>query len=88
LPVLLVVGLRLGCLNHALLTARAVRADGLELLGWVANAIDPAFERPEANLAALEAELGTPLLGRLPHAPEAAADVLAEALVKARTRLV
>lgn len=88
LPVLLVVGLRLGCLNHALLTARAVRADGLELLGWVANAIDPAFERPEANLATLEAELGAPLLGRLPHAPDAEAGVLAEALAEARTRLV
>ena len=71
LPVVLVVGMRLGCLNHALLTARAIRADGLELLGWVANAIDPAFARPEANLATLETELGAPLLGRLEHAPEA-----------------
>ncbi len=69
LPVVLVVGMRLGCLNHALLTARAIRADGLELLGWVANAIDPAFARPEANLATLETELGAPLLGRLEHAP-------------------
>src|SRR6185312_4091795 len=57
LPVVLVVGMRLGCLNHALLTARALRADGLELAGWVANAIDPAFQRPEANLATLQAEL-------------------------------
>lgn len=88
LPVLLVVGLRLGCLNHALLTARAVRADGLELLGWVANAVDPTFERPEANVATLEAELGAPLLGRLPYAPDAEAGVLAEALAEARTRLV
>lgn len=69
LPVLLVVGLRLGCLNHALLTARAIRADGLELAGWVANGIDSAFERPEANVATLEAELGAPLVARLPYAP-------------------
>ncbi|HSN17014.1 MAG TPA: dethiobiotin synthase [Gammaproteobacteria bacterium] len=70
LPVLLVVGMRLGCLNHALLTARAIRGDGLELAGWVANAIDPEFQRPEANLATLEAELGAPLLGRLAYAPK------------------
>ncbi len=73
LPVLLVVGLRLGCLNHALLTARAIRADGLELAGWVANEIDSSFMRPEANLATLEAELGAPLLARLAHRPGASA---------------
>ncbi|HEY1773250.1 MAG TPA: dethiobiotin synthase [Gammaproteobacteria bacterium] len=70
LPVLLVVGMRLGCLNHASLTARAIRADGLELGGWVANAIDPDFQRPEANCATLEAELGAPLLARLDYAPK------------------
>ena len=86
LPVLLVVGLRLGCLNHALLTARAIRADGLELLGWVANGIDPGFERPEANVATLESALDTPLLGRLPYAPGAGAEVPAEALKEACTR--
>ena len=87
LPVILVVGLRLGCLNHALLTARALAADGLGLAGWVANAIDPAFERPEANVATLEAELHAPLLARLPHAPTASPDVLMEALLPACRRL-
>jgi dethiobiotin synthetase len=86
LPVLLVVGLRLGCLNHALLTARAIRADGLELLGWVANGIDPGFERPEANVATLESALDAPLLGRLPYAPGADAEVPPEALKDACVR--
>ena len=87
LPVILVVGLRLGCLNHALLTARAVAADGLHLAGWVANAVDPAFERPEANVATLEAELHAPLLARLPHAPDASSAALVEALLPACRRL-
>jgi dethiobiotin synthetase len=67
LPVVLVVGLRLGCLNHALLSAEAIRADGLDLAGWVANPIDPAMPRLEENIAALEARLGAPLLARLPR---------------------
>jgi len=87
LPVILVVGMRLGCLNHALLTARAIAADGLSLAGWVANAVDPAFERPEANVATLEAELHAPLLARLPHAPGASTEALVEALLPACRRL-
>ena len=87
LPVILVVGLRLGCLNHTLLTARALAADGLSLAGWVANAVDPGFERPEANVATLEAELHAPLLARLPHAPQASSDALVEALLPACRRL-
>jgi dethiobiotin synthetase len=61
LPVVLVVGLRLGCLNHALLTAQAVRASGLELVHWVANSIEPQFERAAENVARLSAVLGPPL---------------------------
>ena len=87
LPVLLVVGMRLGCLNHALLTARAIRADGLTLAGWVANAIDSHFERPEANLATLEAELGAPLLGWLAHAPQDTHAEAAAGLVEAAAAL-
>jgi dethiobiotin synthetase len=67
LPVVLVVGLRLGCLNHALLSVEAIRADGLELAGWVANPIDPQMPRLEENIAALEARLGAPMLARLPR---------------------
>ena len=77
LPIVLVVGLRLGCLNHALLSAAAVRADGQHLAGWVANPLDASMPRADDNIAALEARLGAPLLARLPHCP--AADPLARA---------
>ena len=66
LPVVLVVGMRLGCLNHALLTARAIAAAGLPLAGWIANTIDPLMAVPEENVEALRVRLGAPLLGRLP----------------------
>ena len=66
-PVVVVVGMRLGCLNHALLTARAVAAAGLELAGWIANGIDPAMRASDENVAALQARLRAPLLGRLPY---------------------
>ena len=65
-PVVLVVGLRLGCINHALLTAEAIRADGLELAGWVANHVDPGMSCPAENLATLDAMLGAPRLGVIP----------------------
>jgi dethiobiotin synthetase len=65
-PVVLVVGLRLGCLNHALLTAQAIRADGLPLAGWVANHIDPDMRCVAENIAALRQRLGAPLLGVVP----------------------
>lgn len=65
-PVILVVGLRLGCLNHALLTAEAIQRDGLTLAGWVGNAIDPDMASPEANLNTLRALLPAPCLGVLP----------------------
>lgn len=66
LPVVLVVGLRLGCLNHALLTAEAIRHDGLRLAGWVANPLAADLPRMAENVATLEARLGAPLLARLP----------------------
>ncbi|MBP5998411.1 MAG: dethiobiotin synthase [Azonexus sp.] len=69
LPVILVVGLRLGCINHALLTAEAIAARRLKLAGWVANCIDPAMPRLAENIATLDQRLGAPLLGRVPHLP-------------------
>jgi dethiobiotin synthetase len=66
LPVLLVVGMRLGCLNHALLTARAIEASGLPFAGWIANHVDPGMVVPDENVAALKARLRAPLLGRFP----------------------
>lgn len=68
LPVVLVVGMRLGCLNHALLTVAALRARGLRLAGWIANGIDPAMKRREQNLQALRARIRAPLLGAVRHA--------------------
>jgi len=65
--VILVVGLRLGCLNHALLTAQAIEQSGLKLAGWVANAIDPRFERASDNIRSLQERLEAPLLGIIPH---------------------
>jgi dethiobiotin synthetase len=67
LPVILVVGMRLGCLNHALLTAQAVKARGLELAGWVANQIDPNMARQLENLESLKTRLDAPYLGIIPH---------------------
>jgi len=66
LPVILVVGLRLGCLNHALLTAQAVKANGLRLGGWVANGIDPQMLAQKENIQALKQRLDCPLLGIIP----------------------
>lgn len=70
-PVVLVVGLRLGCLNHALLSARAIAADGCRLVGWIANEIDPRMEAIDANVAMLAARLPAPCWGRLPFDPAA-----------------
>ena len=63
LPVILVVGMRLGCLNHALLTAGAIDACGLKLAGWVANVLDADMPALRDNIAALEQRLVAPLLG-------------------------
>lgn len=70
LPVILVVGLRLGCLNHALLTAQAVRVNKLPLAGWVANAIDQPMLAQKENIKALEERLNCPLLGVIPFAKD------------------
>lgn len=67
LPVILVVGLRLGCINHALLTAEAIRARGLTLAAWVANTVDPHQPHVADNLASLQAGLKAPCLGHLPR---------------------
>lgn len=66
IPVILVVGMQLGCINHALLTAEAIRRDGLELAGWVANFARDGMSRPDENLATLKGILPAPLLGVLP----------------------
>ena len=75
LPVILVVGLRLGCINHALLSARAIEADGCRLVGWIGNTIDPHMLAMDENLATLRELMPAPCLGVLPYnlAPEHAA---------------
>ena len=69
LPVILVVGLRLGCLNHALLTAEAIAARGLTLAGWVCNVVDPDMSHAQASVDALVERLSAPLLGAVPRLP-------------------
>lgn len=67
LPVVLVVDIRLGCINHALLSAQAIAARGLPLAGWIANHAHGDYERSADNIASIEARVGTPLLGVIPH---------------------
>lgn len=77
LPVVLVVGMRLGCINHARLSARAIQDDGARLVGWIANEVDPDMERRDENFALLSARLPVPCWGRLPYAPDVDARVQA-----------
>ncbi|HHH35308.1 MAG TPA: dethiobiotin synthase [Gammaproteobacteria bacterium] len=79
-PVILVVGIRLGCINHALLSAEAVRGDGLRLAGWVANHLDPACLMAEEVVATLRQRLPAPCLGVVPHAKKMDAAGLAARL--------
>jgi dethiobiotin synthetase len=74
-PVLLVVGLRLGCLNHALLTAQSIAHLGVPFAGWIGNAIDPAMPQRAENLATLVRRLSCPLLGVVPHLDRAESGV-------------
>lgn len=90
LDVILVVGLRLGCLNHALLTAEAITARGLRLTGWVANQIDPEMPHQADNVQALQQRLSAPLLGVVPWmsvaSPARAADAIDFSLLDAWPR--
>ena len=83
LPVLLVVGLRLGCLNHALLSAEAIRARGLTLVGWIANPLDPHMPALDDNVAYLRRQLRAPLWAQLPYQAEPDWDALVAALAAA-----
>ncbi|HEY7378090.1 MAG TPA: dethiobiotin synthase [Steroidobacteraceae bacterium] len=85
--VVLVVGMRLGCLNHALLSAQAIEASGQHLVGWVANSIDPAFQRASDNLRSLEQRLKAPLLGSVPYQAPPSAAFASECLDLDRLRL-
>ena len=80
LPVVLVVGMRLGCINHARLTTRAIVDDGFALVGWIANHVDPAMERQDENFEILTTRMQAPCWGRLPFQPGADASLLAGSL--------
>jgi dethiobiotin synthetase len=80
LPIILVVGMRLGCLNHALLTVEAITARGLTLVGWVANVIQGDMISVDENVAALQQRISAPLLGIVPYLPEGDARVAGELL--------
>ena len=77
LPVILVVGVKLGCINHALLTAQAVEQSGLKLGGWVANCVVAPGKRHAEYMATLKQLLPAPCLGEIPHIPHADAKALA-----------
>ena len=68
LPVVMVVGMRLGCVNHARLTARAILEEGCELIGWIANHVEPTMQRQDENFEILRARVPAPCWGRLPFA--------------------
>ncbi|HVN46186.1 MAG TPA: dethiobiotin synthase [Steroidobacteraceae bacterium] len=86
LPALLVVGMKLGCLNHAQLSRRAIAADGVRVAGWVASSIDPQMACPAENLASLERLLGEPPLAIVPHLPDGGAGVVLESLARELVR--
>lgn len=87
LPVLLVVGVRLGALNHALLTARAIVDDGLPFAGWIANSLDPDYAWADATIDTLIERLPAPLLARVPFRPGATPDTIAASLRHAAAQL-
>jgi dethiobiotin synthetase len=81
LPVIMVVAIRLGCINHARLTYQAIRASGLPCTGWVANCTDPAMLNRNDNIATIARLLDAPLLGVLPYQQQADFEVLAGQLL-------
>lgn len=87
LPVILVVGLRLGCLNHALLTAEAIAARGVPIAGWIANPVDPSMAAVDANVDALRSRLAAPCLAVLPRGDVAAAAAALAGWTSTLTRL-
>ncbi len=87
LPVILVVGMKLGCINHALLSAESILNDGLPLAGWIANHIDPQMARTQDTLHSLQQRMPAPLLATLPWQPSATAEYLAPYVADSIARL-
>ena len=80
LPAVLVVGMKLGCINHALLSAQAIIGDDVPLLGWVANCVDPAMQLVEQNISTLRQHIPAPLLGIVPFLPDRSPTLTSEKL--------
>lgn len=78
LPVVMVVGIQEGCINHALLTAQAIASDGLPLVGWVANRINPGLAHYAEIIEVLSKKIPAPLMGELPYLPRAEQRELAQ----------
>ena len=81
LPVILVVGIKLGCINHAKLSWEAIQDSDLPSAGWIAVCLDPALQKLDETISTLKAALNTPLLGVMPYMDKADFDLLAERLV-------
>lgn len=81
LPVILVVGVRLGCLNHALLSVESIEQSGLPMVGWVANVIDPGMQCVEENITALRERIAVPWLGTVRWHPNATSKDVAQQLL-------
>jgi len=77
LQVILIIGLRLGCINHALSTVRAIQADGVNLCGWMTSQLDPDYAFLEETMMTLQARISAPLLGNLPHMEKFDLEILA-----------
>ncbi len=77
LPVILVVGVKLGCINHAVLTAEAITGSGLSFLGWIANVLDPSMHDPGGNISYLESKIDSPLLMRFDYSEDTKEDIKA-----------
>lgn len=80
LPIILVVGMKLGCINHALLTVEQIEREALPIVGWVANQIDPDMNRIEANIKTLEQRIPYPLLGVVGHNKNSSPEDIAHSL--------
>jgi len=78
LPVVLVVGMKLGCINHALLTAESILSGGFKMTGWVANVVHPEMLEQEANIATLKREITAPCLGVVPYMPQITVQAVAD----------
>ena len=80
IPVILVVGLKLGCINHALLSVESILASGVKLAGWIANEVEPEMQAIDENIATLQMAISAPCLGVVPYIKNPSAEMIAESL--------